>query len=763
MSTSRQRPWLAVGLLALALAAGCAPPPAAPPAVTGFALAPAADLRKLAEPTAHQWSTGLVNSPAIQRARLAHQATRATRAPRELQNVTTNWDSLSTAFPGASGKISSAPSYFYGTASCYWITESGWLLKYNQQTNTKSAWRVSLTDTFPNTSVTLSSDGARAYLVSAEGKLHVVSTADGTHATGSPVALGGTSPYVPFGTPVFIDSLASQGGVNETVYAVTAQGTLKRLISSRGAGGNSVTLVDSFALPLVAGEVVRSSPVVLRGKAVITTWRRSTAGVYDHADDKGAVIYYDTKVTTPGTGVTSGIAGQIGAPVVLEAPLWAPPAVETDDDLSPLLAFVPAGNGVAMVDLVGGRWARSVPLVVDSAATATGDLAGYSYTSASTVLPVKNIVANGAATITTGDGAGAGDTAQVFGAKQVSSTNAAQVYGYARFSVTDQDLTAGNVLKAVFGARLDLRNLVNSNHLAFYNPLPPRLFRVHNELSAAGTDWLSTNLSFAARPPHMDGTAFDQTAGALTARATWELSRTGTSVFVAGLDYTWDATGQIAQPGQDYTVGFVHTQLHSAPTLFGGLLSVPSPRFKGGAGADGPRLYLTASDAGMANPTLSAPVTIDSLDQQIYAVNTNALFKLSYANTTSNWTQGVANFVDDDQTRFALTSTGADAANAGPLHTGATRFVEPVTAPLFDGTYVYVHANHPGYTRSTITRFAIGAASAGPTQSGTALLLPANSGGLTPFMSHDYVSNRLFLATYDTGTSAGRAWMVNRF
>lgn len=753
-------------LVALALAAGCAPPPATP-GPAGFALAPAEGLRMLTEPTTQQWSTGLVNNAEIQRRRTAHQRQVSSRA---LQSVSTSWSSDPDDFgnPSASGKLSAAPSYHYYTKECFWITETGWLLKYNRLTAATSAWRISTTDSFPNTSITLSNDGKRAYVVSAQGNLHAVSTVDGTQATGSPLALGGTNANVTFGTPVFIDPLASRpDSTFETLYAVTATGVLKRVNSTRAGTVNTITLADSYAVPYATPggvtELVRSSPVVLGGKAVITTWRRSTAGPYDHANDKGAVAFYDTKVTAPTTASTAGTAAQIVAPITIEAPLWASPAVEVNDALSPILAFVPAGTGVAMFDLVNGRVARSVPLVVDSTATASGNLGAYTYTSGTTALAAKYPKTNGVATI---NGLGTMGTAQVYGAKRISSADANPVFGYLRFDLTDAELTASNVLKAVFGATLTLRCDASSNESGAFHPLPPRIFRAHNQLSSGtGADWTSANLAYATRPPHMDGTAFDQVAATFNARTTWELTRTGTSVFVNGLDYSWNAKGKIGQAGQDYTIGFGHTQLYESPSLFGGLVSEPAPRFLGGSvSANRPRLTLSVSNAGMTSPSISAPVALDSLDQQIYVANTNALFKLSYTNAATNWVQGAASFSDDDQTRFALTSLGSN-ASAGPLHTGSTRFVENTTAPLFDGTYVYVHDNHPTYLRSAITRFTPGAAAATPSVSAS-LLLPngsSDTSGTAPYMSYDYESNRLFVATYNASTSASRAWLLTRF
>ncbi|MNS61085.1 hypothetical protein D3C72_941020 [compost metagenome] len=406
-----------------------------------------------------------------------------------------------------------------------------------------------------------------------------------------------------------------------------------------------------------------------------------------------------------------------------------------------------------------------MPLAVDSKTTLSGTMASYVYGASGTSTVTKYPAANGAATLYQ---TGTVDATTVQAARQVSATNTNQVYGYLKFPVTDTDLTVANSLKVVTDARLTMRCTTSSNYLGLYSVQPLRAFRVHNRLNAGtGADWTNANLAFATRPSHMDGTAFDQTLANLSARSAWELAPHTNTAYVSGIDYHWPARGKIGQANQDVAIGLVHTQLYETPSLLGGLLGSAAPRFQGGStNANRPRLQLTLSNAGFASPTSSTPVSIDALNGQIFLANTNALFKVNYAG--AGWVARAANFEAADKTTFALTRLGQDtdsAGNSGPIH--GTAFVETKTAPLFDGSYVYVQDHHPNpsFARSSISRFVPGAAGVAPSLSAS-MLLPDSGGdgrAAPPYMTYDYASNRLMAATYNPAAGAGRAWILNRF
>lgn len=763
---------LVSGLCALALLGGCAAPAAVPSAIPGFSLSLDEATRSLAAPETHQWSTGLVTSEQLQA--LGEDLRRAP-ATRRIQTMSFNSAAINqlSAAPGdfnsaASGRISSAPSYHFKTKRCHWLTENGWLLTFNTLTGAKQAVLVGQGgDTFPTTAISLTSDGKRAYFVSLNGRLYAVDTETGAHISGSPFAMGGANAAnVPFGTAPFIDPLTSVvAGSAETVYAVNATGTLFRFVRA----GSALVKAQEYNLASNTGgftEYFRSSPVVLGGKAVVTTWRRS--GTTNRADDEGALLLLDTQCRTiTSNTVAPGTLTRFAVP----DPIWAPPAVDVDNQLKPTLAFFPAGSGITMVDMLNWRSAQSVPLAVDNKAVTSGSLANYAYTASGLGTITKTPATDAAAVVKQNNTV---STAGMYGAKQVSTADANQVYGYMKFSLRDTDVTTtGNVLRVVADARLDMRCTTSSNHHGLYNPPPPRLFRTHNLTAGGlGAAWTSALLPFATRPPHMDGVAFDQTAANLTARSSWELTRTGTSIFQEGWDYSWQARGLVTTPNQDVTIGMVHTQLHETPSLTGATMGLTTPRFVGaeGTSATAPRLVLTLSNAGFSSPTLSPPVSIDARNRQIFVASTNGLFKVSYASATNNWVESAANFADDNRTTYALTRLGRDGdavGQAGVLHTTNTRFVENLTAPLFDGTYVYVQDNHPGYGRTSVTRFLPGASGVAPSLSGTlaqSSILLDNGGSdaqlPAPHMSYDYESQRLMIATYSA--TGGRAWVVNR-
>ena len=363
------------------------------------------------------------------------------------------------------------------------------------------------------------------------------------------------------------------------------------------------------------------------------------------------------------------------------------------------------------------------------------------------------------------------NTTSVHAARQMSNGNANQLYGYIKFEVQNSDLSVGGVTKVITDARLVLRCNQSSNALGIYNPTPLRAFRVSNSLGLLGwgNDWNNGNLGYLSRPGHMNGQMFDQTAGGLAANASWELTPNTNNVYLSGSDYTWPARGKVGSANQDYSFGLVHTSLYETGVLLG-LLSQPAPKFIGGhANANSPKLVLTLSNAGVANPTLSAPVSLDSLNQQVFVANTNALFKVSYASAANNFAERAASLGDDSRTFFALTRLGLDTdspGNAGPLQMAPSiRFVENTTAPLFDGSFVYVQDQHPTFRRTSISRFSVGAVGAAPALSASALVSDALGDAKlnTPYLVYDYESQRLMAASYDPVSAKGHAWVMNRF
>ena len=86
------------------------------------------------------------------------------------------------------------------------------------------------------------------------------------------------------------------------------------------------------------------------------------------------------------------------------------------------------------------------------------------------------------------------------------------------------------------------------------------------------------------------------------------------------------------------------------------------------------------SAAGLFSPAMTVPVTIDAWTQQVYAVNTNALYRLSYQSFTYTGAnqynvacvqECLSNFADDQKAFYALTALGSN-ASYGPTFSSAT-------------------------------------------------------------------------------------------
>ncbi|MFN3430814.1 MAG: hypothetical protein ACK46X_12760 [Candidatus Sericytochromatia bacterium] len=758
------RPWFRTVLLLAAAGtalAGCQLPMPAMPTTTLQAAPVAsavfdAQIEALAAAPVEQWSTSLMSNPQLQERR------QAARAKRSVQSVTQNWTERVSGFPGgATGRITSAPAYHYLTKIAYWLTERGWVLRRHMQTGVLTSFRLSATDTFPNTALTLSNDGQRAYVVSAQGNLFAVNLATGALLPGMPYALGAPNGAIGFFPPPFIDALASRpDGQAETLYALNHTGSLHRFhVSALHGQAASISHVQAYALPTdntaPYTELFRSAPVVIGGRAVACTWRRHSTNTFN---DNGSLIYFDTGVRAP---QTTASAGALIRKVSLSNPVWAPPALEFDNNLVPTLAFFPMRTSVAMVDLSTGSVAQSVSLVVDKATPTSGSLDGYNYNTGGVTTLTKNAVA--AATVTQTN---TRDTANVYGARHLADGDDNRAYGYVKFNVGLADLLSGGMLRVITDAQVRMRSNSNSNQGGGQNYAPLRGFRVSDNLSGGG-GWNNGNITFATRPTFEDGAVLDTTLANLAAHSDVELLPNANNSYTSGANYQWPAKGKVMLPG-DHSFGFVHTELKrdAGPGFFAAIIDLLlgriAPRFDAGTS---PQLVLTLSAAGMVEPTLSNPVTIDSLNQQVFALNSNALFKVSYAGGA--FTDRQASLEDPAKTFFALTELGRTPL-ASPLFSpsvGVFRFITNVAAPLFDGSYVYVQDNHPVYLRTAISRFVPGGPGVPPTFHASHVLNNLTADALTSstYMAYDFESNRLFAATGNPTNNNGRAWVINRF
>jgi hypothetical protein len=754
---------MAIAVAIAGCASGIAPLPQQAPML---AIDRQAFYAELARPQTSDWSDTRLTTPAVDRLRAA--APPATAARERRVQALGSLVSASYASP-----ISSAPAFSHWANKAYWITENGTLIRRDMASGATDT--ISLGDTFISTAVTLSNDGLRAYLFSNTGKLHAVNLAPATMAVIGTFAIGGTNANVPNAPPPFIDPLASRpDGQTETVYVLSNTGSLVRFFvdATRTAPAPSITRKETFALPrnntATHTEFFRSSPVIIGGKAVIGSWRRTNSG--DSKLDTGNILYYNTGLNyIPDSATTA--AGALTRTIPVSSPIWSSPAVEFDDDLTPIYAFAPTGYVVTIAELATGDQVQSVPLLVNQTTPQSGTLAGYNYGASGVVPRTVNVATNGCMTVgnTTAVPLDSGtwkDTSEVLAASVYDNTITEPIFAYLKFAVASTVLVEGGTNRAILDAEITLRCNSSSN-----GNKPVRVFRVSNDYSTGGA-WNSTMASPASRPPFEDAVAFN--LGNLNSHKAYELTPVGAGIdFNNGTRYRWSAKGLVTAAGT-FSFGFANEDRAFVNTASnnGQPSRNSAPVFDGGtSGGNAPELRLTLSGNGLTTPTMTAPVTIDSANRRIYAVNTNALYVMSYASATydasapygtASFAERKANFGDLAQTYFALTELGR---TAGP--TGSGQYIANLTAPLFDGATIYVQDHHSTTNTSAITAFGPPAAGAltAPTYS-HAFNLATGTGGSADaqrgatYMSYDF-AGRLYAGTFST-TGAGRLWVVSK-
>lgn len=794
-----------LGLVVAASVGACAGTPVALPEVGSLATVPSfkldrqAVIQRWARPDVWDWSTGRATTREADRLR-AVNASHTESGKRRLMALSslTNVSSVGYNGSASTGRITSAAAHHFGTDEAFWITDTGWLLKRNMTSGVVAAFKLkeannttNATDTFVGSAVGLSSDGARVYVTSKEGRFFAVKTSDGLNVTSSPLTLGGTSTSVTVAPPVYVDPLASfHDGTAETIYAMTQTGTLRRITYAAGAIAQRQTY-SAAELGMVNSttytELCRTGPVVLGGRAVITTWHKhaSNAGL-----DRGNVIYFNTGATGFTTATT---AGSLVRKVGLASPVWAPPAIETDNDLVPRLAFVPSGYVVAMVDFATGDRAETVSLLVNQTTPTSGVLSTYDYgASGATDVEIAPetggavSIANDTTTVLPRSGSWL-DTAQLYAAIGVQTSYKATtpVWAYIRYYVDEAThLTVGGTVRAVLNARVKLTATQSSNRNGNQNsptPLAVRSFLVSPYLAGTTTPWTQTNITPTNRPPFSDGLAFN--FANLNSHSGTELLPNAGNSFRKNDPYYWSAKGLVASGDEHYSFGFAQENLLTdyEDGSNGQPHQKATPVFSGGTG---PGLVVTRSGEGLSNPTMSNAVTIDSFDKRIFAVNTNALYVIQYRSATydggaSEWTTSAfserrANFSDGAQTHYCLTQLGRT-AGVTPITTTTIpkRYVDNVTAPLWTGSFVYVQDNHGVSNKSTVSRFSAGTAATGigalapgsaPTQLDfvdlTAAAADAKCGATHLTYSP---AGRLFAGTWDTttGSNNGRTWVLS--
>ncbi|MNS62324.1 hypothetical protein D3C72_953810 [compost metagenome] len=525
-------------------------------------------------------------------------------------------------------------------------------------------------------------------------------------------------------------------------------------------------------------ELFRSAPVVIGGKAVIGSWRRTNSGA--SSLDMGTILYANTGVNYVPAATTTA-TGSVTTSIATSSPIWAPPAVEFDDNLNPVYAFVPTGYVVTIADLNTGDQIQSPPLLVHATTPQSGNLtaapdAGVSSRTVTALTNACLTIGNTTAVPLVNTTTQWKDTVDVAAAETYDNTITEAVYGYMKFAISGADLDPSNTgsPRAILNAVLELRCNSASNTGA----KKLRSFRVSNNTSTGGA-WDNTISSPTIRPRFENGTAFS--LATLNANKAYELvglAQTGPT-FSNNSKPSWSAKGLVTAAGT-YSFGLALEDRGYVNTASNNGMPnrTSAPQFGGATSGNPPKLTLELSANGLATPTMTAPVTIDSANRRIYAVNTNALYVTSYASPTydvtsnpydaASFIERKATFSDQTKTYFALTQLGRV---FGPTSGG--QYIANLTAPLFTGSAIYVQDHYSNATATTnqtaITAFTPAAAGAfaAPTFSHAYNLTTAAVGGNADaqrggtYMCYDF-AGRLYASTYSNTANAGRLWVISQ-
>ncbi|MDB5095585.1 MAG: hypothetical protein JWM80_6 [Cyanobacteria bacterium RYN_339] len=791
----------------------------------------------------HELVQRMANPPVVDWS-LTHYSTRAADQIRRNEPPAAKQrrvQALSQVSNFAIGKCSNAPAWDLNSKHVYYLSDTGTLFQYTVAANGTTSLVMSAqvkdsggtNQTFANTQITLSNNGRRAYLTSLQGNFLVINTYTGACNFSAAIGLNTTftQPAVAAGNPPsiclapWIDNATSNSeGQWETVYALSNSGnaaantcSLRRyaVVQIGTAATPTVTLADTYSIPMNTTapslEGVRVSPLVFAGKAVIGTWKKNTTSA---KLDIGQLIYYDTKCTAFTTSATSG-PGTIRTIPVAD-PIWGVPTVDLDDNYAPFFVFVPTASAVTIIDINGAQTGQCPPLLVDKATPPTTDAAGgtvtpaqslhlYPYNTAGivnvNVNPVvdassnyESITISGNAT-NLNDSASLTDLTRFYSYRDYNGTAPMDAaYAYAKFYFDPAIQTVGTeptprgINKVT--VRLNANNSSNPGCCgqAYDSTIPTLDCWLVKSTLTTGAAWTTTNITPGTRPTFLDGTSFNSPASNSHPFDNLPFDPTNNvgNRFRSGNTYDWLADSLIA-PGDTKTVGFYddNDEVGNASNN-GKPHNIGTPLFDNGTSSNRPLLHVELSSAGLFSPTMTVPITIDSWTQQIYAVNTNALYRVSYqsfAYTGANQYNAacvpecISSFADDQKAFYAMTALGAN-ATYGPLFTHATapttRYVGNQCAPLLTYTSVFVQDNFMdtagAYNRSSIREFTFGtvptasAYGTPPVPTGTDQILTttaADAKGPGTYLVFDSDSTRLFAASYDPA-AGGRAWILNR-
>ncbi|HEY9722900.1 MAG TPA: hypothetical protein V6D47_12890 [Oscillatoriaceae cyanobacterium] len=702
----RSQTWapLLAPMIGASLALGCQlRPPAMPHTSPSHALP-----ESLTAPQAFDWTSQRVSSGALQRSGAASQ----TRMLQSFPQSSTAWSgglALTRYGCAATDTVPNAPGLAYPAYGAlvnklFFLTQTGKLLRVDRL-NPGNYATLDLGKTFSHTAVTMSPASTRAYLLSDDGTLFVVSTATMTVLATLQVPGG-------YGIAPVLDPYASaRNDTFDALYVPANDGSVKAYDVTPNGSGVDVSPVGDYAVasgvtPLVGNHKLAAPALVLNGVIYVG----DQAGNLDVVDTRNSGANMTFSLGAP-VDTAPSIVLQDGTYTNLTDALGNPVTVPYG---TPIYAFVDVGDTCAWINLVDTSITDSRGLRIDdNDATRThGYLLDYAYSRTGTT---ETLAAADGGNVDTGSPAAplpgyAPNTwsNDVLAAADTNLTtdaagNAAggPVVSYLRW----HDATALPVGAVINQATLTLTPTTNTvcrvPQIKATSPFAP----------GTTTPWSSPQLATAR--PVIGGSVGRYASGGQTGPY-------GSVAFHQNRPYQWDVTQAFGMPQPDYALAMDYSAYGDAVLWPWGPIA-GSPGMSGkknyqvtaatfannplnaNAGAvsahdQRPLLSLQISTTRLPSATLETPPIVDARNHRVYVFYTNALYQLDFSSPAAFGDTDVdATGAAIKHTLFNLAYWGDAANGGGGTHNAKTAYVGNLTSPIvnFYDTAAYMLSRYP--------------------------------------------------------------------
>ena len=694
MTINQKKLWKLGGAqVAIAFAiVSCQAVPIGPSAMVGgdlgsFIVAPVPEV--LADPATYDWTYHRFSGRNVSLARQQHR--RSLLAFGDATAWGTGGRALTTWGAGGTDSMPNGPASIFGNTSTppalqnktFFVTKNGLFIKADKTTAPDAATdALALGKTFSSTFVTLSPSGNRAYVVSDDGRMFVINTVTMTKITH--VDLGQNA----YGCTVSYDPTTSaHNDRRDTLYVPDNSGRVTKYVYDLTTGlsaGTSYSIATSFTPhPNAVAVTVNGVTAKVKIKAPCVVF----AGVIYVGDQSGRLHTYDT-------------ATDDQLSYVLGSPIEAAPAIELNYGHGeavaagmPCYVFVPAGPSCFWINLASTLVTRSRSLYIDDNAPAQvyDHLRDYAYDATVTSATVS-LAEN--CTIRT-------DSDSSFALKTGSTTNykTDTVLGAAECDVNDEAggsngsraggpilcylrFSTGSPSTAVIkSAQLQL-TVQNGSTGAEWVPEFRRCgsYLVDGAGDPTTTPWTYANMTRSNRPLP-EATNVSTYIGAQNGDGSVNLN--------PGSPMTFDISGVFGGgAAAEYTGVIMYNKGGGAMWGYGdgavtGIYKASSTfRSLQGSAAQKPKIVVGQSKGSFPTPSIETAPVIDAFTKKAYVFYGNALYEVDWSSTL-NW-------ADDDSvaksTLFDLSYFGRVANGGGASYNSQTRYVNNVSAPVFNDT-----------------------------------------------------------------------------